>query len=136
MSGRGGTSLFVKFCPFLYSKIWKRHQQGFRDTCFSAVGKHLLYLIPHTIYPILDWRISIHPFSFRLFVCNAQDTPPWILKRGGLESCGWRIISFNGKTKIKSFFCVIFFKNIIIIFFYFYILVLFSKLLRVLLKVT
>ena len=29
---------------------------------------------------------------------------PWILKRGGLESSGWRLISLIGKTKRIAFF--------------------------------
>ena len=29
----------------------------------------------------------------------AQGTPPWILKRGGLESSGRRLISFNSLLK-------------------------------------
>ena len=40
------------------------------------------------------------------FVCNAHATPPWILKRGGLESSGRILISSNGKTKRIAFFCL------------------------------
>ena len=32
-------------------------------------------------------------------VCDAQGTPRWILKRGGLESSGRRLISSISKTK-------------------------------------
>ena len=49
------------------------------------------------IYPILDTRIS----SVRL---SRSDHPPWILKRGGLESSGQRLISSIGKTKGIAFF--------------------------------
>ena len=47
--------------------------------------------------------------DFRLFVRHAQGTPPWILKRGGLESSGRRLISSNGKTKLIVFFYYFFF---------------------------
>ena len=49
----------------------------------------------HICYPILDTRISV----LLLFVCNAQGTPPWILKQGGLESSEQIPVSLNGKTK-------------------------------------
>ena len=36
---------------------------------------------------------------------NAQGTPPpWILKRGGLESSGQRLMASNGKTNRIAFF--------------------------------
>ena len=53
-------------------------------------------------YPILDTRISVRPdFSVR----HAHATPPpWILKRGGLESFGLRLISSNGQnTHIRAY---------------------------------
>ena len=50
--------------------------------------------------PKLDKRISVCPLSF---VRHAQATPPWILKRGGLESSGQRLIPLNGKTKRIAF---------------------------------
>ena len=40
-----------------------------------------------------------------------SDHPPWILKRGGLESSGQRLISSIGKTKIIAFFFGPFFFN-------------------------
>ena len=48
------------------------------------------------IYTILDTRISV--------LRHAQGTPPWILKRGGLESSGRKLISSFGKTKRIAFF--------------------------------
>ena len=43
---------------------------------------------------------------------HAQTTPPWILKWGGLESSGQRLISSNGKTKrIVFIFLFIFYEE-------------------------
>ena len=55
-------------------------------------------------HPITDTRI----FGFRtLFVHPPRSRyPPWILKRGGLEKSGGRLISSNGKIKrIALLFC-------------------------------
>ena len=48
--------------------------------------------------PILDMRNSVLLRSSRL--CNACAIPPWILKRGGLESSGRRLISPRGRLEI------------------------------------
>ena len=45
---------------------------------FSSVGSAEDDIAVH---PVLDTKISVQPF-----VRDAQGTPPWILKRGGLES--------------------------------------------------
>ena len=50
------------------------------------------------ILPILDTRISVCSS-----VRNAQGNPPWILKRIGFESSGYRLISLIGKTKRIAF---------------------------------
>ena len=54
------------------------------------------------VYPLLDTSISLRPSS----VCNAHGSPPWILKRGGLESSGRIVISFTGKIRRMVFFSV------------------------------
>ena len=51
---------------------------------------------------ILDTRISIGLSSF-VHVSRSR-YPPWILKRGGLESSGKRLITLNSNTKIRAFF--------------------------------
>ena len=53
------------------------------------------------MHPLFDTRISVRP-GFRLR--NAQGPPPWIVKRGGLESSGRGLISSIGKTKRIEFF--------------------------------
>ena len=77
----------------------------FQDISFDSVLKtwsttavpkyrsqHIQMLI--ILYPILDTRISfIRPAPSR------SGDPPWILKRGVLESSGQRLISSIGKTK-------------------------------------
>ena len=52
--------------------------------------------------PILDTRISVCP-AWRSWY------PHWIQKPGELESCGWTLISLNGKTKRISLFFFRFF---------------------------
>ena len=37
------------------------------------------------------------------FVCDAQGTPPWTLKQGGLKSSGQTNISSIGKNKKKTY---------------------------------
>ena len=44
------------------------------------------------------------PMYVCMYVCHAQATLPWILKRGGLESSGRRLISSIGNTKRVAFF--------------------------------
>ena len=41
--------------------------------------------------------------SFVLRMSRSNYPPPWILKRGWLESSGRRLISWNGKTKRNAF---------------------------------
>ena len=49
-------------------------------------------------YPISNTGISgLSPLAFVL--CNAQGSPPWILKRVGLESYGQRLISWYSTQK-------------------------------------
>ena len=55
-----------------------------------------IFLYQGLINPILDIKI-------RLFVCNAQTNPSWILKWGGLENSGRILMSSNEKTKIIAF---------------------------------
>ena len=89
---------------------------------------HLLYLYEiimlmlrfiESYYPILDTRIFIRTSDF---VRHAQGTPPWILKRDGLESSGRRLISSNGKTKritfLSSFSTTFFWLQLIIWYFF------------------
>ena len=62
----------------------------------------LLYYIRHK-----DYRPFVHPPSRLCY-------PPWILKRGGLESSGQRLISSVGKTKRIAFIifqCTFIFQN-------------------------
>ena len=50
--------------------------------------------------PILERRSTV-----LLLLCMSRSgDPPWILKRGGLESSGRRLISLIGKTKRIAFF--------------------------------
>ena len=56
-----------------------------------------LYLWWTNHFALLDTRISVCP-SVRPSSCSGY--PPWILKQGGLESSGQRLISSNGKNKI------------------------------------
>ena len=65
------------------------------------------YICPHHINPILDTRISVRPSFVRPL--RSGEPPPWILKRGVLESYGPRLISLNYKIKIIAFFSLIFF---------------------------
>ena len=51
-------------------------------------------------HPILDTRISF----VLLLLRQVRTTPPWILKRAGVESSGRRLISQIGKTKRIAFF--------------------------------
>ena len=71
--------------------------------------------------PKLDMKISVCPFV-RLFVHVPRLCyPHWILKRGGLESSGWRLISSIGKTNRIAFcFVVLATKVIFDIFFGFF----------------
>ena len=71
---------------------------------FSQCAK----LSPRAKHPILDTRISCSCCSSVLRQSRSGD-PPWILKRGGLESSGWRLISSIGQTKGIVFFSAIFF---------------------------
>ena len=54
-------------------------------------------MIDYLINPILNRRISVRPSVLRPL--SHSDHPPWIMKRGGLESSGWRLISAIGNTK-------------------------------------
>ena len=54
---------------------------------FGAIWRH----------PILDTRIFVR-------ACITLRPPPWILKWGGLESSGQRLIASIGKTKRIAFF--------------------------------
>ena len=62
---------------------------------------------PMCWYPKLERMISV-----RSFVCMSRSGyPPWILKRGGLESSGRRLISSIGKTKRIAFFYFFFWRK-------------------------
>ena len=84
--------------------------KGFMTGCSVSVAKTncsttlLLQSFPATThYPVLS-NIRHNDFRAPSVRRNAQGTPPpWILKRGGLESCGQRLISSIGKTKIIAF---------------------------------
>ena len=56
-----------------------------------------------TISPALSSKIRHKDFRLSFVLCplSRSGYPPWILKRGGLENSGRRLISSNGKTKIK-----------------------------------
>ena len=54
--------------------------------------------------PILERGSTV--LLLLLLLPHAQATPPWMLKRGGLESSGRRLISSIGKLKRKVFFGV------------------------------
>ena len=57
------------------------------------------------MHPILDtWISDCPPPPF-----VTLKAPPWILKRGGLESSGQRLFSLNAKTKIIIIIIIIFF---------------------------
>ena len=59
----------------------------------------------YSVHPMLDMRISFLCPFVRPSVCGAHSTPPsWILKRGGLESPGQRLIFLSGKTTGIAFF--------------------------------
>ena len=45
-------------------------------------------------------------FPSSVLLRHAQTTAPWILKRGGLERSGRRLISLNGKTKRIDFYLI------------------------------
>ena len=44
-------------------------------------------------HPILERGSAVLLLLLLLLLCHAQGTPPWILKRAGLESSGRRLIS-------------------------------------------
>ena len=64
------------------------------------VNLYFLRLACFNCNQILDTSISflLYPWTVRNML------PPWILKLGGLESSGQRLISLNGKTKITMIF--------------------------------
>ena len=59
----------------------------------------------HSSYIRKGEVLSCYSYSYSYCcVCHAQGTPPWILKRGGVESSGRRLISSFVKTKRIAFF--------------------------------
>ena len=59
--------------------------------------------------PILEWRSTV---LLLLLLCMSHlGYPPWILKRGGLESSGQKPISSFGETKKIAFFSANFFHS-------------------------
>ena len=51
---------------------------------------------------LVDSKLTVPP-QMLTSVCSV----PWILKRGGLETSGQRLISLNSKTNVQDFlFCI------------------------------
>ena len=65
---------------------------------------HKIYII--VVSKILKCNYVREESNIRISVLrpSVRNTPPWILKWGGLERSGQRLISFNCKTKIITFF--------------------------------
>ena len=61
----------------------------------------------------LIFNISLYTFfSQFFFLClKLRCQPPWILKRGGPEGSGQRLIFLNCRTKIIAYFCCILIKE-------------------------
>ena len=71
---------------------------------FSGIPE-CLYLRENWQHPILERRSTVLLLLLLLLLLrHAQGTTPWILKRGGVESSGRRLISSIGKTKRIVFF--------------------------------
>ena len=100
-------SIFIEFCNSLSSparlppdcrlpgewslQIWQeghgRQPGNLAQTgCGFGVGSLIRFIRCWTFsYPILERRRTV---LLLLLLCHAPRTPPWILKRGGLESSG------------------------------------------------
>ena len=64
----------------------------------TAVFKEYFFHINfHTIQYLTQGFPSVRPAAAP--PPSRSNHSPWILKRGGLESSGWRLISLSGKTK-------------------------------------
>ena len=90
---------FLMICTFC---------KKFKLLMFSILKRHntLLQFKPSerkiTYFKYFKHFFSCHKTSWKFnYVCGSMSfVPPWILKQGGLESSGWRLISFNSKTEI------------------------------------
>ena len=74
------------------------------EIIFSAIQTKSVNLL--FFLSLLDSYIRHKDFRLPSVLCLPWRScyPPWILKRGGLESSGQRIISSMGKTKRTAFF--------------------------------
>ena len=83
--------------PWLSTKTYiSGTQRGINTLSYSSI-LCLFECATNIILPILDIRISVLRPSVTLMV--PPTPPPWILKRGGLQSSGQKIISSIGKAK-------------------------------------
>ena len=84
---------------YVYTRISEMFQ-----IIFSYIYIFFLYLI----FIFFCWKLHISKTG-KAESCPAPPVPrtgdpPWILKQGGQEISGGKLISSNGKTKIKAFF--------------------------------
>ena len=94
---------------FFFSKLLASVFESFLSTMFLKQGITTLSCVLKEKYSPATTTTTT-ALILLLLLCHAHGTPPWILKRCGLEISGQRLISSSDKPKRIAFFIYSIFK--------------------------